>query len=178
MLEVFDVVNEADEVIGRATRDEVHGNPSLIHRVAHVLVFNSAGDLYLQRRAPDKDVQPDKWDTSVGGHVDAGEQYESAAAREMGEELGIVDVRIEPLYRYLHGNAYESEMVATFRAVWDGPIRFDPKEIADGRFWSFGEIDSTEPGVFTPNFLDELARYREWVARRVTAWKTRSGDSP
>jgi len=167
MAEVFDVVDELDRVVGRATREQVHGNPALIHRVAHVLVLNSGGSIYLQRRSPDKDVQPDKWDTSVGGHVDAGEAYEHAARREMREELGITDAGLEPLYRYLHSNEYESEMVATFRTLWDGAIRVDPAEITEGRFWTVAEIRSTPPALFTPNFLDELERYEAWSAGRL-----------
>jgi len=163
MPEIFDVVNEADEVIGQARREDVHGNPSLIHRVAHVLVFNSRGELFLQLRAKDKDVQPDKWDTSVGGHVDAGEDYAEAARREMREELGIEGTAIEPVYRYLHRNAFESEMVATFRAISDDPIVTDPAEISEGRFWTLEEIDASPAALFTPNFLDELARYRSWT---------------
>lgn len=163
MPEVFDVVNDADEVIGQALREQVHGNPDLIHRVAHVLVFNSEGNLFLQLRSPTKDVQPNRWDTSVGGHVDAGETYEQAAKREMREELGIDGAEIEPLYRYLHRNEYESEMVATFRAVWDGPVRLDPSEITEGRFWSIAEITGYPPETYTPNFLDELSRYRRWL---------------
>ncbi|MFW5835783.1 MAG: NUDIX hydrolase, partial [bacterium] len=162
MAEVFDVVDEHDEVVGRARRDEVHGNPSLIHRVAHVLVFNETGRLYLQRRAADKDVQPNRWDTSVGGHVDAGEAYEAAASREMREELGIVGPPLERLYRYRHENDYESEMVTTYRVIWDGPINPDPSEVSEGRFWTLDEIEATDPEVFTPNFLDELARFHAW----------------
>ena len=162
-IELFDVVNEDDVVVGRARRDEVHGNPSLIHRVAHVLVFNSAGELFLQLRAADKDVQPNRWDTSVGGHVDAGETYERAARREMREELGIVGPSLEGLYRYRHENDYESEMVTTYRVVWDGPIETDPTEISEGRFWTLAAIDLADRALFTPNFLDELARYRAWL---------------
>lgn len=162
MSEVFDVVNEDDEVVGRARRDEVHGDPSLIHRVAHVLVFNSSGELFLQRRAADKDVQPDKWDTSVGGHVDAGERYETAARREMREELGLEGPPLERLYRYRHENDYESEMVTTYRVVWDGPVETDPAEISEGRFWTLASIDAADRTLFTPNFLDELARLRAW----------------
>jgi isopentenyldiphosphate isomerase len=165
--EIFDIVNEADEVVGRATRDEVHGNPALLHRVVHVLVFSPDGLLYLQRRAPDKDVQPDKWDTSVGGHVDAGEEYLAAAHRELREELGIDLERdnpgaaaLESLYKYRHSNSFESELVQTYRLTWAGPIRPDPIEIAEGRFWDPVQIDAEPPGIFTPNFLDELARYR------------------
>jgi isopentenyldiphosphate isomerase len=158
--EVFDLVDESDRIIGKAPRDEVHGNPSLIHRVVHVLVWNGRQELYLQKRVETKVVQPGKWDTSVGGHVDLGESYEHAARREMEEELGIIGIPLEPLYRYLHRNDYESEMVTTFTVTWDGPVTPDPAEIAEGRFWSLDEIDRSDPELFTPNFLEELARYR------------------
>jgi isopentenyldiphosphate isomerase len=164
MSEHFDIVDKDDHVIGRASRSEVHGNPELTHRVAHVLVFNSSGQLYLQLRAPDKDVQPGKWDTSVGGHVDVGETYEEAATREMREELGITSDTLEPLYRYRHRNDYESEMVQTYRLVWDGSIFADPAEISEGRFFTFDQIDGSDPAIFTPNFLNELRRYREWTS--------------
>jgi isopentenyldiphosphate isomerase len=164
--ERFDVVNESDEVIGTALRSEVHGNPSLIHRVAHVLVFSSSGAIYLQLRAESKDIQPGKWDTSVGGHVDAGESYEDAAKREMSEELNMHDARMEFLYRYLHSNEIESEMVSTFRTVSDNAITPDPVEIAEGRFWTREEIAAADRSIFTPNFLAELERYDQWLATR------------
>ena len=160
MIETFDVVNDHDEVIGSASRSQVHGDPSLIHRVAHVLVFDSGGRLFLQKRSTTKDVQPGKWDTSVGGHVDAGESYEAAAAREMAEELGVAGPVPEYLYRYRHTNDYESEMVSTFRVVWDGRIELDREEIDEGRFWTSQEIAESDPEIFTPNFLDELVRYQ------------------
>ncbi len=160
--EIFDVVDEQDRVIGQAAREEVHGNPSLIHRVAHVLVFDHSGELFLQKRSIKKDVQPGKWDTSVGGHVDAGESYDDAALREMREELGISGVKVEFLYTYLHRNSYESEYVKTYRCVWDGPIETDPQEIEKGRFWSLQEIRRTPREKFTPNFLDELERLEKF----------------
>ncbi len=162
MEEVFDIVDENDEVKGIATRKEVHGNPSLIHRVVHVLLFNSKGDLFLQKRALNKDVQPGKWDTSVGGHVDSGEEYLFAAFREMSEELGINPENIEFQYKYLHGNDYESEYVSTYHCVWDGEIVINRDEIDDGRFWSLGEIEENrDSDIFTPNFLDELSRFKK-----------------
>ncbi len=165
---MFDIVDEADLVIGTASRAQVHGNPSLIHRVAHVLVFNTGGSLYLQKRADSKDVQPGKWDTSVGGHVDSGEDYPEAAIREMREELGIASVTPRSLYNYLHRNEYESEMVTTFLVRWDGTVSVDPEEISEGRFWNLDEIDAADPGIFTPNFLDELQRYRRWAGAAPT----------
>ncbi len=158
--EIFDLVDAHDRVIGRVSRSEVHGNPRLIHRVAHVLVFNRAGKLFLQKRSTRKDVQPGKWDTSVGGHVDSGETYEAAATREMAEELGITGTTPRFLYKYLHSNPYESEYVATYLVSFDGSIQLDPKEIDEGRFWELGEIgESAAKGIFTPNFLDEMDRY-------------------
>ena len=167
MHELFDIVDETDRVIGTATRDEVHGNPVLTHRVVHVLVFDGPGRLYLQKRALNKDVQPGKWDTSVGGHVDAGEDLLHAAIREMREELGIAGPTPEFIYRYLHRNDFESEMVATYLVHWDGDVQTDPEEISEGRFWTLAEISSADHSIFTPNFLDELARYQDWTHSRA-----------
>ena len=164
MEEVFDIVDADDNVIGTATRNEVHGNPSLFHRVSHVMVFNFNGELFLQKRGLDKDVQPGKWDTSVGGHVDSGETYEVAAIREMEEELGVRDLDITFLYKYKHSNDYETEYVSTFSTVWDGEIVTNSDEIIKGRFWKLDEIESkVSKGIFTPNFLDELRRYKQYT---------------
>ena len=162
--EIFDIVDEQDKVTGQASRQEVHNNPALIHRVVHVLVFNPEEKLFLQKRSPFKDMHPGKWDTSVGGHVDAGESYEHAAIREMKEELGIQGCKLEFLYTYLHRNSYESEFVRSYRCCWDGSIRIDPEEIEEGRFWSIQEINDSDRLLFTPNFLDELLRFQNLPA--------------
>ena len=73
-IEHFPIVNENGEIIGKATRTECHSGSFLLHPVVHLHVFNSRGELYLQKRAENKDIQPGKWDTSVGGHVDYGEE--------------------------------------------------------------------------------------------------------
>lgn len=142
----------------------------MIHRVAHVLVFSSDGALLLQRRSPEKKVQPGKWDTSVGGHVPKGEGYEDAAYREMAEEIGLTNVRLERLYAYLHRNSYESEYVTTFSCTSDGPFRPEPSEITELRFFGISEILSArESGAFTPNFLDEVDRYLRQTGRTKPA---------
>lgn len=86
--EYFDVVNERDEPIGRAARREVHAR-GLWHRAVWVLVFDRAGRIFLQKRSMKKDMSPGLWDGSCAGHVDAGEDYDTAAVRELGEELGL-----------------------------------------------------------------------------------------
>ena len=87
--EFFDVVNERDEVIGRAPRREVHAR-DLLHRAIHVLVFNARGEVFLQKRSLTKDTAPGLWDSSTSGHVDAGEDYDTCAVRELREEIGLV----------------------------------------------------------------------------------------
>jgi isopentenyl-diphosphate delta-isomerase type 1 len=159
----FEIVDEKDQVIGLATRRECHGNPDLVHRVAHVLVVNRDGQLLLQKRSMTKDVQPGRWDTSVGGHLDPGEGYRAAALREMREELGIADVPIEFLYYSQIRNDFESENIATFLTCYNGEICFDPGEIDAVRFFSAEEISlRLGEGFFTPNFEEEWLLYNSW----------------
>ena len=166
MEELFDIVDREDHIIGKATRQQVHGNPDLIHRVIHILIFNSVGDWYLQKRHWSKDTQPGKWDTAVGGHVDAGETYDAAAQREMEEELGIVELKPDFLYKFFHSNEFESEMVSTYSCIWDGEFLLNPDEILTGRFWNLAEIQKRKhEGIFTPQFLEELDRYQDHIRR-------------
>lgn len=169
MAEIFDIVDEEDRVIGQAPRSRCHGDPSLIHRVAHVLVFDSAGRLLLQKRAMTKDIQPGRWDTSVGGHLDPGESYLAAARREMKEELGIHGMPLTFLYHSRIRNEIESENVATYLVHYDGAIRFSRDEIEAVRFWTAAEIEAAlGSGVFTPNFEEEWSLYGRWARRRLT----------
>lgn len=153
--EIFPVVDEDGRVIGSATRGECHSGSKLLHPVVHLHVFNSQGCLYLQRRPEWKDIQPGKWDTAVGGHINYGEELESALRREAREELGISDFQPEFIKRYIFESAREKEFVNAFRTVID----YKPQpsdELDGGRFWSCEEIlASIGRGIFTPNFEQE-----------------------
>lgn len=166
--ELFELVTEEGEVIGLAPRWACHRQPNLLHRVAHVLVFTHAGDLVLQRRSPLKDIQPDKWDTSVGGHLSPGETPEQAAIREMHEELGVAGVRLQFVHKYLWRSTRESELVYTYRTAYDGPFQPDPAEVVEVRAWSTGAVDAAlGSGLFTPNFEHEWRLYRRETASPV-----------
>lgn len=157
--EMIEVVDSEGNVISIARRSEVHGNPALMHRVVHVLVFGSDGRLYLQKRSMNKDVAPGLWDTSVGGHVDPGEALPVAAMREMKEELG-VECEPEYLYTYVHSNDYETEQVHTFRCTHDGPFSFNVEEIDELRAWSLSEIEAqVQSGTLSHNFIHEINTY-------------------
>ncbi|MCX7933860.1 MAG: NUDIX domain-containing protein [Planctomycetota bacterium] len=165
--ELLTLVNATGAVIGSAPRQVCHGNPRLMHAVVHCLVRNREGALLLQRRGPHKDVQPDKWDTSVGGHVSAGESIEATLQRELVEEIGwrASAAAVRFLYRYVHSNHFECELVWTFLGESDGPFCAPQEEIAALRFWTLDEIEKRlGSGDFTPNFEDEYRRYRRWLA--------------
>lgn len=156
--EMFPVVDEQGNILGAATRGECHGGSRLLHPVVHLHVFNSQGDLYLQRRPLWKDIQPGRWDTAVGGHVDLGESVDMALRREAREELGLEGFVSEPLDTYVFESARERELVYTFRTTWDGPV-CPSDELDGGRFWTPDEIrQQLGKGVFTPNFESELRR--------------------
>lgn len=162
--EWFDLVDPEGNRIGKALRSDCHGNPELLHQAVHVVVVNSQGELFLQKRSTRKDVQPGKWDMSVGGHVDEGEEADAAAARELREELGVDGPVPEKQYQYIWTSDIESELIRTYTVTADGPFTLQPDEIDEGRFWSREEIEaSLGEGIFTPNFEFEWPRSRAFV---------------
>jgi isopentenyldiphosphate isomerase len=163
--EHLEIVNEQGEVLGVALRSAIHGNPTLLHRVVHVLVFNKDGNLLLQKRSMNKDVAPGRWDTSVGGHVGIGEDLSLSSKREMHEELGISGHEPEYLYSYIHRNHYETEHVTTFRCRYEGEIFFNREEIDEVRFWSFKEIQQVlGQKILSDNFENEFMTYLAYLS--------------
>ena len=156
--EIFPLVDEVGNVIGSATRGECHNGSKLLHPVVHLHVFDSEGRLYLQKRPEWKDIQPGKWDTAVGGHIDFGEDPLEALLREAREELDLSGFHPVFMLRYVFESSCEKELVNAYRTTVDvNPAPSD--ELDGGRFWSRDEIlASIGHDVFTPNFESEYLR--------------------
>jgi isopentenyldiphosphate isomerase len=155
--EIFPLVNEKGEVIGLAPRRVCHNGSKLLHPVVHLYVFNSEGALYLQKRSAQKDIQPEKWDISAGGHINLNESPEEALLREAFEELNIRDFSSRKIWEHVYENPFEKQYAYSFVTVYDGVISPNPDELADGRFWSVDEINrSIGKGLFTVDFEMEF----------------------
>lgn len=134
-IEWLDIVDDDDVVVGRAPRDVIHREGHM-HRAVHIMVSNSQGLWFVQKRSANKDTNPGLWDTSAAGHVDSGESYQACAVRELQEELGIVVDegalvscgRLKPL------EETGFEFVELFRVISDQPLTLEVEEISDGRW--------------------------------------------
>jgi isopentenyldiphosphate isomerase len=154
--DIFDVVNERDEVIDRKPRSEVH-RLGLLHRAVHVIVFNSRGQIFLQKRSMKKDRQPGVWDSSASGHVDSGEDYDTTAVREVWEEIGL---RLEKtparIFKIDACKETDREFVWVYRSESDGPFKLHPDEIDEGGWFSPEEVSrwiNEKPGEFATAFV-------------------------
>jgi isopentenyl-diphosphate delta-isomerase type 1 len=153
--EIFDVVDERDEVIGRETRREVHRR-GLRHRAVHVLIFNPRGEVFLQKRSMSKDTHPGVWDSSASGHLDCGEDYDACAIRELREEIGL-DVSSCP-ERVLRIEACDDtgqEFVWVYRGEAEGPFTLHPEEIECGEWFAPDHVTcwiEERPQDFAPAF--------------------------
>ena len=138
--EIFDLVNERDEVIGRASRHEVHAR-GLLHRAVHVLVFNARGEVFLQKRSMKKDRQPGVWDSSCSGHLDADEDYDACAVRELREEISLRLAHApERSFKLDACEETDAEFVWVYRCQSDGPFTLHPEEIECGGWFAQAEV--------------------------------------
>jgi isopentenyldiphosphate isomerase len=154
--DIFDIVNERDEVIGRAPRSEVHAR-GLLHRAVHVLVFNARGEMFLQKRSKTKDREPSRWGAACSGHVDSGEDYDTAVMRELGEELGWKpSTPPERILRIEACRETDQEFVWIYRCNGEGPFTLNAEEIETGGWFSREQVErwlAERPEDFTTVFV-------------------------
>lgn len=160
MEEIFPLVDEQGNVIGQALRSRCHDGSKLLHPVVHLHIFNTKGELFLQKRSSTKDIQPGMWDTSSAGHIGLNETPIKAVLREVSEELGITGIAPHFITRYIIETNIERELSYCFYTVYDGDIKIDNDEVSDGCFWTIDNIKKQlGKGIFTLNFESDFLRF-------------------
>jgi isopentenyldiphosphate isomerase len=151
--EILPTVDENGVIIGQAARSFCHNGSMLLHPVVHLHVFNPAGELYLQKRSAKKDIFPNLWDTSVGGHISLGETPDEAVLREAREEIGLAGFQPIFIRKHIIQTKFERELTYCYYVITTHSPRPDMDEVSDGRFWRIQEIEQNlRQGLFTPNF--------------------------
>ena len=157
--ELVIIVDAANNEIGAVQRREMRAG-RLTHRATYILVFNSKGQLYVQKRTLNKDVYPGYYDVAAGGVVLAGETYEEGARRELAEELGISGTQLTPLFDFYHEDEHIRLWGGAFSCVYDGELVLQEEEIANGKFMQVDEVlRLAESELFTPDCLYVLKRH-------------------
>jgi isopentenyl-diphosphate delta-isomerase type 1 len=166
LTEFFDIVNDNGKIIGKASRSKCHNGSKLLHPVIHIHIINSEKKLLLQKRKIDKDIQPGKWDTSIGGHIISGELTEEAIKREANEELGII-IKLNKLIKldeYIYESEIEKEYVRSYVYYYSGRIIFQESEIDEVRFFSINDINVLiKQKMVTPNFIKEFLSLKNYL---------------
>lgn len=159
--EWFPVIESNGLVIGRSTRQYCHSGAKPLHPVIHIHIIDRYSRIYLQKRSMNKDIQPGKWDTAVGGHVSYGEGITEAVYREASEELGFSEFNPIHIETYSFESEIERELVNVFAAVGSYELHPDLDEVDEGRWWHVDDIDANiGKGIFTPNFESEFQMIR------------------
>lgn len=161
--EIVAIVDDGNNVVGSAARREMRAQ-QLPHRATYILVFNSQGEVYVQKRTRTKDVFPGYYDPAAGGVVLAGESYLDGARRELEEEMGIRSVPLQHLFEFFHADVHSRVWGAAYRCVYDGAVTLQEEEVESGAFMAVDgvfEAAATEP--FTLDGLYVLRRYVESV---------------
>ncbi len=160
--EMFPVVDPSGLVEGIASRQYCHSGSKVLHPVVHLHIIDRFGRLYLQKRSMKKDIQPGKWDTAVGGHVDFGETLLEALFRESSEELGLREFNPVYIESYVFESEIEKELVNVYAAVGSFTLSPDMDEVDEGRYWDIKDIEENlGKSQMTPNFEQEFIRMKD-----------------
>ena len=163
--EIIDVVNEQDEVIGRADKDGIH-HKRLLHRAVHIWIINSSGKLFCRQRSSKKQIYPGYYSTSVGAHVISGQTYNQTAKQSLQKDLGI-NCKLEMIGKARVHDQWENEISVTYIGYSDDTFNLNPKQIEDGKFLTVKEIkELTKQKNVTPHLAHSLELYLRFSAKQ------------
>lgn len=163
------IVNNQDEVIGAEDRKTAFAN-GLIRRNSRIWLFNPRGEIFLQQRSATKDVYPNRWTESAGGHVDPGEDYEQAAYRELEEEIGISNIKLDKFdYFYDEIEIWKGIVTKKFNTMYKATVdeqqlKLNPEEVSGGDWFTLDQVDqmiASDPDKFPPGFIYAWQRNRK-----------------
>lgn len=162
--EILPLVDKQGNIIGKAPRSICHSSKEYLHPVVHLHIINDSGLLFLQKRPATKKIQPNKWDTAVGGHIAFGETIQESLNREAFEEIGITNFEPNLIAKYLWQSDIETELVFCFVANYNGQINICSSELSDGKFWTKKQIqENMSNGIFTKNFEKEFGLIEKFL---------------
>ena len=158
------IVDSEGKITGRAPRSIAHKD-RLMHPVVHLHILNRKNEIYLQKRPPFKKIQPNKWDSAVGGHISVGESVDVALKREAKEEVNLEHFDAQLIMKYVWSSDVEEELVYSFITKTDKPVKFNEEEVVDGKFWSISKIEeSMGKEILTPNFEQEFELLKKMIS--------------
>lgn len=161
-MEYLDIVDENGNVTGKATRDECHSNPKLIHPVMHCWIFNSEGKVLIQKRSKHKKINPGMWDISCAGHISSGENAGEALMREIEEELGLKEAKVNFVSKYIHSKEYETEFIYLYYVKLDQndfEIKLQEEEVEEVKWVNIDEAIRRyvhQPETFTEHIVKQI----------------------
>ncbi|HUS26020.1 MAG TPA: NUDIX domain-containing protein [Nevskiaceae bacterium] len=166
MAALIQIVDEHDRPTGAATKQEAW-DKGLIHRVVRIMIQNSQGQLLLQLRSPTKDIFPNCWDNSVAGHVDQGEDYDTAAHREVTEEIGEADLALEPMGMYRQDETIADKRFNRFVKVYRAhlnrlPAQLEADKVSAVRWFDITDVQqiiAEHPALVTDGLRQVIERY-------------------
>ena len=159
--EIVLIVDKDNKVTGSAPRHQMRAS-GLPHRATYILVFNSLGELFVQKRTMTKDIYPGYYDVAAGGVVLAGERYDESAKRELAEELGIKETDLTSHFTFFYQEDKNRVWGRVYSCIYDGELILQAEEVESGYFMSPLEVlalSKKEP--FTRDGIYVLKRYLE-----------------
>jgi isopentenyldiphosphate isomerase len=161
MAEIMDIVDENDKVIKQATRKEVRKH-NLCHRSTMIFVFNSKGEIFVQKRTNTKDIYPGYYDMACGGGVQAGETYEKSAYRESSEELGLKNQKLQFLFKDRYESNKDRLLVHVFKTIYDGKLTLQKEEVVSGEFMSIKKLNKMlKKEKFCPDSVEMFKKFSQ-----------------